>query len=142
MPSEPSESSIERSPRASASSSAGISADTPPKSTVPDSSNQSMPLVTFQATLPAGRYRRPATSTAQPAAASCDTEASRRLRGISTWCVTTPSSASAGRAAVAPYRGSMEIASRSAARSRRTKMRRAESAAPPAGSSAAIWMPP
>ena len=55
MPSEPSESSTERLPRASASSSAGSSAVTPPKSMAAESSNQSMPLVTFQATLPAGR---------------------------------------------------------------------------------------
>jgi hypothetical protein len=55
MPSDPSDNSTERLPWASASRSAGRSAVTPPKSTAAESSNQSMPLVTFQATLPAGR---------------------------------------------------------------------------------------
>ena len=52
---EPSDNSTERLPFASASSKAGRSAVTPPKSIAADSSNQSIPLVTFQATLPAGR---------------------------------------------------------------------------------------
>ena len=55
MPIDPSDSSTDRVPEASASSKAGSSARTPPKSTSADSSNQSIPLVTFQATLPAGR---------------------------------------------------------------------------------------
>ena len=80
------------SPLAKAERSSGISAITPPKSIDPESSNQSIPLFTFHATFPAGRYRRPDTSTAHPTLANCDTDASSRERGISTWCVGAESS--------------------------------------------------
>ena len=146
IPREPSCKSTAPSPLAKAERSSGISAITPPKSIDPESSNQSIPLFTFHATFPAGRYRRPDTSTAHPTLANCDTDASSRERGISTWCVGAESSSVAlacpVRTGENPKRGNALSASRSAILFRRTSRRLAASAAPPAGSSAAICMPP